>query len=145
MPSPFFSFAIPGTSLPLSLPLPPHPNPVISTEAVCAFCKLRSGEPASLPIQPASPLSLRPNFRTLPNKGKVIVPRRISFPRAILGSNNTATSVSYIASYINKLADNANHRFPIRKTLLSHSHQHLHLKQHRLTIEAIDRNGVLND
>jgi hypothetical protein len=32
------------SSLPLSLPLPPHPNPVISTEAVCAFCKLRSGE-----------------------------------------------------------------------------------------------------
>ncbi len=80
------------SSLPLSLPLPPHPNPVISTEAVCAFANCVAEKPASLPIQPASPLSLRPNFRTIPNKGRVIVPRRIRSHGRSSGSNNTTTS-----------------------------------------------------
>ena len=141
MPSPFFSFAIPGTSWPLSLPLPPHPNPVISTEAVCAFANCVAEKPASLPIQPAQPVVVAAELPNHPNKGRVVVPGRIPI---LWIKQHHHTRFGYRQVY-QRVSDSRQAPLPDSKTILDHSHQHLHLKQHRLTIEAIDRNGVLND
>jgi len=116
MPSPFFSFAIPGTSLPLSLPFPPHPNPVISTEAVCAFANCVAENPLLYPFSQPSPLSLLPNFRTIPNKGRVMLPREIPVLRAILWIKQHHHTGSDIGRYINELATSGTRLCPIRES-----------------------------